>query len=246
MPHKSIFNWSGGKDSALALYYARQHPEYNIERLVTSVNAEYNRISMHGVRVELLEQQAVELGLPLLQLRLKEQPTMDEYNEAMGMMMTGLRAEGFTHSVFGDIFLEDLRRYRENKLSEAGFTGVFPLWKRNTADLIREFIDLGFKTITTCVNAEVLDKSFVGRCIDDDFLRELPAAVGPCGENGEFHTFVFDGPIFKNAIPIHVGETVFRQYHSPHTSGDQTSAAVPSEIDSMGFWFCDVLNGSMV
>jgi uncharacterized protein (TIGR00290 family) len=243
MPYKSIFNWSGGKDSALALYVARQQPEYSIERLVTSVNAVYDRISMHGVRVELLEQQAVELGLPLRQLRLPEQPTMEEYDVAMGTLMSSLRAEGFTHSVFGDIFLEDLRQYREARLAEGGFTAVFPLWKRNTADLIREFIDLGFKTITTCVKAELLDRSFVGRRIDESFLRDLPKNVDPCGENGEFHTFVFDGPIFKNPIPVRVGETVFRRYNAPHTSDEPASTITASDPETMGFWFCDLVKG---
>lgn len=241
MSYKSIFNWSGGKDSALALYHTLQNKSYHIERLVTSVNNTYNRIAMHGVRAELLERQAKELGIPLLQLRMNDQPSMSEYNDAMARLMTGLHEEGFTHSVFGDIFLEDLRKYREDKLAEAGFSAYFPLWKRDTTGLIHEFIDMGFKTITVCVNAALLDESFIGRVIDRDFLKDLPANIDPCGENGEFHTFVFDGPIFKNPIPITIGEKVFREYRAPKNKEDNCFTDDRPGPANMGFWFCDLL-----
>lgn len=198
MAYKAYFNWSGGKDSALAMYHALQNPGYSIEKLVTSVNSTYQRISMHGVRADLLEQQAMQLELPLQQLLMADQPTMEEYNQAMAKLTEALSKDGFTHAIFGDIFLEDLRKYREEKLAEQNISAYFPLWKRDTTELIHEFIDLGFKTITVCVKAELLDQSFVGRVIDKTFLEELPPHVDPCGENGEFHTFVYDGPIFRN------------------------------------------------
>ncbi len=241
MPNKSIFNWSGGKDSALALYHALRNNSYSIERLLTSVNNTYNRIAMHGVRAELLERQAAELGIPLQQLRMNDQPTMSEYNNAMTAVMTSLKEEGFTHSIFGDIFLEDLRKYREDRLAEQGFTAYFPLWKRDTTELMHEFIDLGFKTITACVKSELLDESFAGRIIDKDFLKDLPPNVDPCGENGEFHTFVFDGPVFKHPIPIQVGEKVFREYQAPKNQEDNCFTADRPRPANMGFWFCDLM-----
>jgi uncharacterized protein (TIGR00290 family) len=241
MTHKSIFNWSGGKDSALALYHTLQNPDYRVDRLVTSVNNTFNRISMHGVRESLLLMQAAELGLPLQQLRMNDQPTMTEYNDAMGAMMKSLRNEGFTHSVFGDIFLEDLRKYREEKLAEQGFSAYFPIWKRDTTQLVHEFIELGFKTITVCVKAELLDDSFVGRIIDQDFLNDLPPGVDPCGENGEFHSFVFDGPVFKNPIPFRKGEKVFKEYRAPKDEEDNCFTDQRSRPANMGFWFCDLI-----
>lgn len=241
MIHPSIFNWSGGKDSALAMYYVLKNPELSIGKLITSVNSTHNRVSMHGLRTELLELQADSLGLPLQQLLLADQPTMEAYNQAMAGIMKELKADGFTHAIFGDIFLEDLRKYREEKLAEVGFTAVFPLWKRDTTELVQEFLDLGFKTITVCVKAELLDESFAGRIIDKDFLKDLPKGVDPCGENGEFHTFVFDGPIFKQPIPFTIGETVFKEYTSPSNQEDNCTSDQRPAPANMGFWFCDLL-----
>ncbi len=241
MAFKSYFNWSGGKDSALALYHALQDPDYHIEKLVTSVNSTFGRVSMHGVRAVLLEQQAAALNLPLQQLLLADQPTMSEYNSAMASLTAGLAADGFTHTVFGDIFLEDLRRYREEKLATQGISAYFPLWKRDTTELIHEFIDLGFKTITVCVKSELLDESFAGRIIDKDFLKDLPANVDPCGENGEFHSFVFEGPIFSKPIPFTIGEKVFREYQAPKTKEDNCFSTTVTAASQMGFWFCDLL-----
>ena len=241
MAYKSIFNWSGGKDSALALYHTLQNPAYRVERLVTSVNNTFNRVSMHGVRESLLLQQAAELGLPLQQLRMNDQPTMTEYNDAMGAMMKKLYKEGFTHSVFGDIFLEDLRSYREEKLAEQGFSAYFPIWKRDTRELVQEFISLGFKTITVCVKSELLDESFAGRIIDQDFLNDLPENVDPCGENGEFHSFVFDGPVFKNPIPFKTGEKVFKEYPAPKDAQDNCFTDQQTRPKNTGFWFCDLI-----
>lgn len=234
MAHKTVFNWSGGKDSALALYYVLQDKQFSVERLLTSVNNTYNRVAMHGIRAELLQQQAAAIGLPLQELRLNDQPTMDDYNAAMAATMQGLKQEGFTHSVYGDIFLEDLRQYREAELIKVGFQAHFPLWQRDTTELVHEFVDLGFKTIVCCVKSDLLDKSFAGRIIDHDFLKDLPKGIDPCGENGEFHTFVVDGPIFRQPISYTIGETVFRAYNAP-----KDDAHV--DATSMGFWFCDIL-----
>ena len=239
--HKAYFNWSGGKDSALAIYHALQNPDYSIEKLITSVNSTYDRVSMHGVRSMLVEQQANALNLPLEKLWMADQPTMTEYNEAMARLTGQLKENGFTHAVFGDIFLEDLRKYREDRLAEQGITAYFPLWKRDTTELIHEFIDLGFKTITVCVKAALMDESFAGRIIDKDFLKDLPANVDPCGENGEFHSFVFDGPIFTKPIPFLIGEKVFKQYQAPKTKNDSCSFNDQPASPDMGFWFCDLL-----
>ncbi len=241
MAYKSFFNWSGGKDSSLALYHALNDKNYAIEKLVTNVNNQYRRISMHGVREELLDQQAKCIDIPLQKLVLPDQPSMAEYEDQMMQTMRQLHNEKFTHSVFGDIFLEDLKIYREKQLAKVQMTAVFPLWKRDTTELIREFIDLGFKTIVVCVKAELLDESFAGRVIDKDFLKDLPPNVDACGENGEFHTFVFDGPIFKKPISFQIGEKVFREYIAPENDKDKCFASLPVTASSIGFWFCDLL-----
>lgn len=221
-----------------------QAQQYDILCLLTSISEQYQRISMHGVRVDLLERQARSLGLPLVNVQIPEMPTMEIYEQVMATTLTGLTAQGATAAVFGDIFLEDLRQYRENKLAELNLTGIFPLWKMPTDQLIREFIDLGFKTITTCVNEKYLDKSFVGRIIDEDFLRDLPATVDPCGENGEFHTFVFDGPLFGEPIPFEKGEIVYRKY-TPAKQDDDSDYTCNTDDDDNpfdnGFWYCDLL-----
>jgi uncharacterized protein (TIGR00290 family) len=240
MPHKSFFNWSGGKDSSLALFHALNDSRYSVERLLTNVNNEHRRVSMHGVREELLEHQATAIGIPLQKLILPDQPSMLEYEEHMMQKMKQLKDEKYTHSLFGDIFLEDLKLYREKQLAKVEMKAVFPLWKRDTTELVHEFIDLGFKTIVVCVKAEVLDESFAGRIIDKKFLEDLPANVDPCGENGEFHTFVFDGPIFKNPVPYKLGEKVFREYKAPVNEKDQCFTNLRN-LHSMGFWFCDLL-----
>lgn len=239
---KALFNWSSGKDSALALYKILQNPEFKIEYLLTSVNQQYQRISMHGVRVELLEAQAKSIGLPLKIMQIPEMPTMEVYENVMTKTLTELKEQGITHSVFGDIFLEDLRKYREDKLAQIGFEGVFPIWKIPTHDLIQEFMNLGFKTIVVCVNERFLDKSFVGRIIDQSFINDLPENVDVCGENGEFHTFTFDGPIFSEPINFEIGETVYRKYEKPKTESSNT-ACDTNETDAFdyGFWYIDLI-----
>ena len=235
----AYMNWSGGKDSSLCLYKALQSGDYNITHLLTSINAVHNRISMHGVRKELLEMQAASIGIPLTTIELPEQPGMQEYENAMLQKVNELKQSGCTHAIFGDIFLEDLKNYREQKLSTAGVECVFPLWKINTTKLVHEFIDLGFKSIIVCVNEQYLDKSFCGRIIDEDFINELPANVDPCGENGEFHSFVFDGPIFKQPISFIKGDIVYKTYTAPKNTDN--SCHTNTESSSFGFYFCDLL-----
>ena len=242
MKKKAIFNWSSGKDSALALYKILQNSEIEIVSLLTSVNKKYNRISMHGVRTELLEQQAESIGLPLHIMEIPEMPSMEDYEIVMRETLTKFKIKGVNHSIFGDIFLEDLRKYREDKLAEMGFEAIFPLWKIPTRDLIQEFLDLGFKTIVVCVNERNLDKSFVGRIIDEQFIADLPDDVDVCGENGEFHTFTFDGPIFKKPIEFEIGEIVYRKYEKPKQESSNTACdKSSSDAFDFGFWYCDLI-----
>ncbi|WP_160135862.1 diphthine--ammonia ligase [Chryseobacterium sp. c4a] len=235
MKPKALFNWSSGKDSALALYKIIQDDQYEITTLLTSINKEFQRISMHGVNVSLLEQQASLLDIPLKKMELPKEPSMEEYQRIMNTTMAEIQAQGVTHSIFGDIFLEDLRQYRVNQLNSIGMQAVFPLWKQNTSDLIQEFLKLGFKTIVTCVNGNYLDKSFAGRIIDQQFLADLPENVDPCGENGEFHTFTFDGPIFKSPVQFEIGETVKKTYPKP-------KSAPEDKDEEYVFWFCDLIS----
>jgi uncharacterized protein (TIGR00290 family) len=235
MKPKAIFNWSSGKDSALALYKILNEGQFEVTSLLTSINKEFQRISMHGVHVSLLEKQAESLGFPLIKMELPKEPSMEEYREIMSKTMNAIQSQGVSHSIFGDIFLEDLRKYREDQLQAIGMEGVFPLWKIDTTDLIHEFLNLGFRTIVTCVNETYLDKSFVGRIIDKDFIKDLPENVDPCGENGEFHTFTFDGPIFKNPIQFEVGEIVKKTYPKPKSDGSEGNGEYV-------FWFCDLIS----
>jgi uncharacterized protein (TIGR00290 family) len=239
---KAIFNWSSGKDSAFALYKILQNDEFEISTLLTSVNSAFQRVSMHGIRVELLQKQAENLNLPLHIVEFSESPTMEEYEATMQKSLEKLRANGDTISIFGDIFLEDLRKYREEKLKTMQFEGVFPLWKIPTDVLISDFLALGFKTIVVCVNEKYLDKSFVGRIIDEDFIKDLPENVDVCGENGEFHTFCFDGPIFKNPVEFEIGEIVHKKYEKPkNTTATNTACDVDSDEPTYGFWFVDLI-----
>ena len=232
---KAIFCWSGGKDSSLALYNVQQEKTYDVVYLLTTLNENHKRISMHGVREELLDAQANALGIPLLKVWVKE-GTNQEYEQQMERVLLKAREEGVTHVIFGDIFLEDLRLYREENLKKVDLKAVFPLWKQNTSELIREFISLGFKTITCCVNDQYLDEGWVGREINDQFVKELPAAIDPCGENGEYHTFCYAGPIFNKSIKIKTEEKVYRPLEIK--TDDCTSSSAPL---TKGFWFCELV-----
>lgn len=225
----SLFNWSGGKDSCLALHHILAEEVFEVRCLLTTVNEAFKRVSMHGVRESLLIAQAESIGIPLYQVRLSESPTMEAYEESMQRHLDVLRSKGVGYSIFGDIFLEDLRAYREKKLAEIGLTAVFPLWKRDTKALINEFISLGYRTIVVCAQQGL--ESFCGRVIDEHFIADLPEGIDPCGENGEFHTFVFDGPIFSNPIEFSLGEKVYKEFPLPNGDEGETS----------GYWYIDLL-----
>ena len=204
-----LFCWSGGKDSALALHALLQQ-KVPIAALLTTVSETYDRISMHGVRRELLQQQAESIGLPLHEVRIPPQCVNPIYEARMEEALRVHYMAGVRSVAFGDIFLEDLRAYREKNLARIGMTALFPIWKRDTRDLVRQFLADGFRAITVCVDPKVLAPSFAGRELDESFFRDLPPKVDPCGENGEFHTFLFAGPIFRQPIPFARGEVVER------------------------------------
>ncbi|MCC6555146.1 MAG: adenine nucleotide alpha hydrolase [Polyangiaceae bacterium] len=244
-----LFSWSGGKDSSMALHEIGKGNEHEVIALLTTLTEDYDRITMHGVRSALLERQAAALGLPLHKMYIPRNATMDQYEAALREALQSYSAASVSHVGFGDIFLEDVRRSREEVLTtlfepavsgappgkggkgafgdgrsqamaEMQMAGLFPLWGSDTKRLIRDFISSGFKAMVTCVDSQRLDSSFVGRTIDEDFLKRLPPDVDPCGEHGEYHTFVYDGPIFCSPLSIELGEIVLRQ----------------------GFYFCDLLS----
>ncbi|WP_299161981.1 diphthine--ammonia ligase [uncultured Tenacibaculum sp.] len=239
---KAYFNWSSGKDSAYALYKVLQQGEYDIEKLITNVNQDYERVSMHGLHENLLEAQAESIGIPLEKIYFPADVTMDLYNEKMKDKTSELKSLGLNHAIFGDIFLEDLKKYRDSKLKEVGITGVYPLWKQDTKELLREFLALGFKTITVCVNAKLLGEEFVGRIIDEDFINELPDTIDVCGENGEFHTFCFDGPIFKKPVEFEVGEKVLKSYTLNKDNSQNCHSSTKEKVKNYdtSFWYCDL------
>ncbi|TKC10242.1 diphthine--ammonia ligase [Pedobacter polaris] len=224
----AVFNWSGGKDSTLALHHILAQEQYDVHYLLTTVNDFFNRVAMHGVRETLLLEQVSSLKIPLVQVRLPEMPDMDIYERKITLQLEQLKSEGIYHSIFGDIFLEDLKTYRENQLAKIDMKAVFPLWKRDSLTLVKEFIDLGYKTVVVCTKEGLED--FCGRIIDDAFLADLPKDIDPCGENGEFHTFVFDGPIFAKPIDFTLGEKVFKTFPSPNQSDIPT-----------GYWYIDLV-----
>jgi len=210
MPEPILFCWSGGKDSAMALHTLLRLPDVRIVALLTTVTETYDRISMHGVRRELLVQQAESIGLPLHEVPIPPQCVNPIYEARMGEALRVHYDAGVRSVAFGDIFLEDLRAYREKNLARIGMTALFPIWKRDTRELIRSFHAARFRAIAACIDPKVLDRSFAGRELDDSFFQDLPAGVDPCGENGEFHTFIFDGPIFREPISVRTGEILER------------------------------------
>jgi uncharacterized protein (TIGR00290 family) len=207
---KVLFCWSGGKDSAVALYELQKSPQYEVISLLTTITEGYDRVSLHGVRRALVRKQAQSLGLPLEEVFIPGDCPNQEYESKMRAALTRFRETAVSRVAFGDIFLEEVRRYREDNLSRLDMKGLFPLWGRDTTKLIPHFIASGFQAVTVCVDAKVLDDSFVGRILDRAFLASLPASVDPAGENGEFHSFVFDGPIFQERITYDLGDKVCR------------------------------------
>jgi uncharacterized protein (TIGR00290 family) len=208
MKPKAIISWSGGKDCTLALWSARH--QYDLVALLTTVTGEFKRISMHGVRVELLRQQAESLGIPLRIVEIPHPCNNAIYEQVMRDAWAEAQKQGVEAVICGDLFLEDVRRYREDRLF--GSQGcVFPLWQRPTPQVAREFIDSGFRAVLCCVDTQALPADFAGREFDQDLLNDLPANVDPCGENGEFHTFVYAGPAFQTPIAFERGERVLRE-----------------------------------
>jgi uncharacterized protein (TIGR00290 family) len=231
-PEPILFCWSGGKDSAMALYALLQRNDVRVTALLTTITegrvpgfvltnsgSTEERISMHGVRRELLLRQAESIGLSLHEVRIPPQCVNPIYEARMEEALRLHYDQGVRTVAFGDIFLEDLRAYREKNLARMGMTALFPIWKRETRELIRHFHVLRFRAIAACIDSKILDPSFAGRELDESFFTDLPAQADPCGENGEFHTFVFDGPIFHSPLRIQKGEVVNRD----------------------GFVFCDLL-----
>ncbi|MHB8568352.1 MAG: Dph6-related ATP pyrophosphatase [Nitrososphaerales archaeon] len=215
-----MLSWSGGKDSALCLFEASRSRELQISCLLTTVTQDYDRISMHGVRRDLLVKQSLSIGLPLIEVGIPKYSTNEIYESKMSEKLLSLEQEGVSVVLFGDLFLQDIRNYRENLVGKLGLRCAFPLWGRDTTKLARGFIDSGFRAIICCVDPKKLGKEFCGRQFDSSFLVEIPDNVDPSGENGEFHTFVYDGPIFAQKIEVKVGEVVERD----------------------GFYFADILS----
>lgn len=226
-----FLNWSSGKDSSLALYSLLNDKRYSVRCLLTSMNSAHDRVSMHGLRRSLLETQLKAIKLPSKTIELPEVSDMETYGNKMREAVQAMKSEGLHHAAFGDIFLEDLRTYREQQLATEGIQAIFPLWKQPTRELLEEFIDLGFKAIVICIDNSVLDERFLGRSLDHSFIDDLPADVDPCGENGEFHTFCYAGPIFQEPIHFVQGERVLRSYPDPSGAKGQEK----------GFWFLDLL-----
>jgi uncharacterized protein (TIGR00290 family) len=205
-----LVSWSSGKDSAWLVHALRRMPDVELGALLTTINEAVQRVAMHAVRVELLEAQADALGLPLWQVPIPSPCPNDVYERAMTQAVARAADEGFTHVAFGDLFLEDVRRYREERLEGTGLTPLFPLFGADTSALAREMVASGLGARLTCVNPKVLDGAFVGREFDARLLDELPASIDPCGERGEFHTFAYRGPMFRRPIPIESGVIVER------------------------------------
>ncbi len=218
-PEPVLMCWSGGKDSSLALQTALQDPTLHVEALLTTVTEGYERISMHGVRCELLVAQAKALGLPLKQVRIPIKASNAIYEAAMRELLLGYQARGVSRVIFGDLFLQDIRQYRETNLAKLSMRGIFPLWLKDTRQLAHDFIAAGFRAILVCIDPKQVDPSFCGREFNRALLADLPPNADPCGENGEFHTFVYNGPIFRQPVRIVKGDVVQRD----------------------GFWFCDLL-----
>lgn len=226
---KIVLNWSSGKDAALALHCLRQQGEYEPAGLLTTLSAAYDRVSMHGTREVLLDMQATAAGLPLHKIRLPEDAGMETYGGLMQAATRAIQEQGIGHMAFGDIFLEDLRRYREQQLAAVGMNAVFPLWKRDTASLVCDIEDSGIKAMIVCVNDRYLGKEFLGKMVGRELLQALPKQVDPCGEHGEFHTLVIDAPYFTSPLAVHSGEIVYREYKNDKGEWDQ------------GFYYLDVL-----
>ncbi len=225
MKKKAIICWSGGKDCALALYEIAKDSNFDILSALTTVTEQYDRTSMHGIRTSLLKAQGRSMDLDIEVLPIAKDISEEQYERLMAQTLSKFSKRGVGYVVFGDIFLADLRKHRQEKLSAIGMKAVFPLWGTDTKDLARQFTELGFRAIVTCVDTAALPASYAAREYDSSFVSQLPTTVDPCGENGEFHTFVYDGPVFRECIPFVKGQSLLREnrfyyqdllpYHKP-------------------------------
>lgn len=222
-----VLNWSSGKDAALSYHFLNNDDSYNVVKLLTTISDEQDRVVMHGVRESLLDAQANRMNVISKKVKLPPSPDHDVYNKVMSETLSELKREGVTHAAFGDIFLEDLKQYREAQLEQAGFKGVFPLWEKDTKALVQMLQQIEIYAKVICVS-EKLGKEFLGRRVDSSFINDLPEDIDPCGENGEFHTFVYGAPFFSSKIDLVEGETVYKQYES------KDGAWTP------GFYFLDI------
>lgn len=228
--------WSGGKDSSLALHRVLTQGHYEVVALLTTISAEFRRISMHGVREELLDQQAQALGIPLVKMEVLERTNV-AYEKELERHLRDFKAQGVEAIIFGDIHLADLRAYRETILDRVGLKGIFPLWQESPPVLLTEFFAEGFQSVTCCVDVQKLGEEHVGRLIDDAFVQSLPAGVDVCGENGEYHSYCFDGPIFQQPVAYVLGDKQFRPLVlNPADPGCSLPAT-----STPGFWYCDLL-----
>lgn len=206
-----VLSWSGGKDSAMAAYQLLASQKFDIVALLTTVTEGFDRISMHGVRRALLERQAIALGIPLHIVMIPKACSNAVYESRMSVAFNHFKDRGIIKVVFGDLFLEEIKQYRDERLAREGMSGLYPIWRRDTDELVRTFIGLGFKAKLSCVDTHAIDAAFAGREIDEQLLRDLPPSADPCGERGEYHSFVYAGPIFRHAIACRLGETTLRE-----------------------------------
>ena len=237
---KTILNWSGGKDATMALHQLRADQNVKIVSLLTTINGERRRITMHGVHEDLLQAQVQSLGESVELMELPENISMDKYAEITNNIAKNHTKKGISHYAYGDINLEDLRKFRDTELQKNNLTPIYPLWGKPTSELAQEFIKLGYRAIVVATSSNKLDESFVGRLYDQEFLNSLPQDVDPCGENGEFHTFVFDGPIFNTPLNINIGKKTYQTY-KPSNNDDDCFCEKEDQKDwDKGFWFCEL------
>ncbi|MHC5202714.1 Dph6-related ATP pyrophosphatase [Myroides sp. LJL119] len=229
---KVVLHWSSGKDAAYTLYELNKSEVYQVVKLFTTLNSQTNRVSMHGVSYQVLKRQAKATGLELEVMFFCSDSSMDSYEQGILEKLKCFKSQAIDYNAYGDILLEDLKHYRVSLLQRQASKGLFVLWHRNTRELLLQMIDSGLKTIVVCVNDRYLDKSFLGRIIDRKFLEDLPPNVDPCGENGEYHSFAFDGPMFKYRVDFKIGESVYKSYEIRDSQGN---------IQKSGFWFLELL-----
>lgn len=235
---KTAMFWSGGKDSAFCLYKLLSDNSIEVCSLITTINADFKRISMHGIREAMLDRQVKLLDLPhvhLMKMYVISNTNMEYEEQLKRILITLKKEQNITHVVFGDIFLEDLRLYREKQLAPIGLKALFPLWGINSLLLARNFISQGFRSVTCCVNDGLLDESYCGVEFDEVFLSRLPVSTDPCGENGEFHSFCYDGPLFKYPVKFKLGERIYKPLE---INFDQHSE---NKIQTKGFWYIDIM-----